>query len=117
MRALKRKHNDLENNQIYFQKVRKLNCQEYEKNVYTACLVDDELANITDNMNNLSIKKNIGKLYYNIENPEKVKVQVTTKIKKPSVTMPVLKTENRLNFKKTFEQEAKIKSPPSKNII
>ena len=113
MRAMKRKHNDLENTQVYFQKVRKLNGQEYEKNTYNACLVDDALADITDNLNNLAIKKNIGKLYYNIDNPERLKVQVTTKIKKPLTSMPELKTENRFNFKKTFQQEIKMKSPPS----
>jgi hypothetical protein len=114
MKGIKRKFNALQYTQINFQKIRKLNNDEYEENTYTACLPEYELSNITDNLNNLTIKKNINKLYYNIENPEKIKVEVTTKIKKQTITVPDLKTENRFNFKKTFQQEINLKSPQSK---
>ena len=113
MRGVKRKYNALDNTQVNFLKIRKLNCDEYEENRYAACLVDDELAGLTDNLSNLAIKKNIGKTYYNVENPEKIKVHVTTKIKKPMAGVPSLKTENRFNFKKTFQQEIMMKSPES----
>jgi hypothetical protein len=117
MRAIKRKHNELESTHYNFQKIRKLNNEEYEEKSYAVCLMDNELAGLTDNLNNLTIKKNIGKNYYNVDNPEKIRVQVTTKIKKPIALLPILKTDNRFNFKKTFQQEIMMKSPESINSL
>ncbi len=109
MRPVKRKYIETSSNQITFQKVRKLNYDEFEEIRYTTCLEDNELAEITDNLKNLNIKKNISKLYNNIDNPEKIKVEVTKKVKKINPFMP----DNRFNFKKTFQQEIQFKSPQS----
>ena len=62
MRPVKRKYVEISTNQITFLKVRKLNCDEFEEIRYTSCLEDNELSEITDNLKNLNIKKNI-KLY------------------------------------------------------
>lgn len=114
MRPVKRKFNDLANNQINFKKIKKLNHDEYEEISYKTCLADDLLADITDNMKNLNIRRNITKMYNNVENPENIKVELRTKIKRQVCTVPELKTDNRFNFKKAFQQEIQYKSPQSK---